>query len=200
MADHLIEARKVIAWPAVNSLLQNELAQIPNWQGENGEGEKWLTRITKDFEGPLPMGEPLDLTFLNGGTPRVWDSQTVCLTKSMTEVLCQAYFNSFHATYPILDRNHFYSVTLPQAFGSSFEQYDRSSTIVLLVLALGSVAREGASGNLILQESTGRKTGVRGGTLHRAPGLEFLTEAKKRIGFVLSEYDVITLQCFILFS
>jgi hypothetical protein len=197
---HEIEARKILAWPAVRSLMQNDLQQIPDWDGESDGGEKWLTKISMAVESPLPMDEPVKFVFDSGVTPASWDAQTFCLTPAMIDELCQAFFRSFHSMYPILDARDFYAVILPQAHSCSFDRNDRCSVLVLLVLALGAVAQEGVSGNSIVEESTGRNTGMRGGTPLRPPGLVFLNEARKRIGVMITEYDIILLQCFILFS
>lgn len=198
--NHQIESRKLLAWPAVRSLLQDDLASVPNWSIEEEGGEKWLTRITKTYASPLPLDEPANLVFINGGSAALWDSRTIYLTKSIIEELCHAYFRCFYSMYPILDRGYFYEITLPQAYSCSFDPYDEASTKVLLVLTLGAVAQEGQHGNPIFEENTGRKTGIRGGTTERPPGLQFLNEARKRIGLTMAKYNINTLQCFILFS
>jgi hypothetical protein len=196
-----IEARKLLAWPAIQTLLHDDLVQIPAWDGASEGGEKWLTRISMESESPLPVDEPLDFKLI-GGSPssNVWGARQVYLTKAMIDDLCEAFFRSFHSMCPILDRRHFYSDTLPEAYSSSFDQKDGCATLVLLVLALGAVAKEGVSGNPILEESTGRSTGIRGGTPERPPGLAFWNEANRRLGGVISTYDLNTIQCFILLS
>lgn len=197
---HKVEARKLLAWPAVRTLLQDGLLQIPTWNGENDGGEKWLTRISNECESPMPTDEPLNFSVSSESRSQVWDSGPMRVTKNVIESLCEAFFNSFHALYPILDRRHFYSDTLPEAYSSSFGQNDGCATLVLLVLALGALAKEGISGKPILEESTGRSTGVRGGTPQRPPGLAFWNEATRRLGLTISQYDLNMLQCFILLS
>lgn len=195
-----IEARRLLSWPAVRKILQNDLAKIPTWNGEHDGGEKWLSKISQACENPLPSDEPMSFVFVVGNGPQSWEPNTVVLTTNTIEDLCQTYFRSFHCIFPILDAHHFYAVTLPQAYGASFHQYDGCSTLVLLVLALGAVAQEAASGDPIVEEATGRRTGIRGGTPHRTPGLIFLNEARRRMGIMIAAYDLIVLQCFILFS
>lgn len=195
-----VEARKLLSWPAIRNVLQNDLAQIPAWDAESDGGERWLLNISKACESPLPTEEPMEFVFDAGNAPHSWDPNTLVLTADIIEDLCQTYFRSFHSLFPILDAHHFYAVTLPQAYAASFHQFDGCSTLVLLVLALGAVAQEGVSGEPIVDESTGRSTGIRGGTAQRPPGLVFLNEARRRTGIMISAYDLTTLQCFILFS
>jgi hypothetical protein len=197
---HKIEARKLLAWPAVRTLLRGDLLQIPAWDGENDGGEKWLTRISTECESPLPTDEFLDFNSVSESPIQPWDTGPIRLTKGIIEDLCEAYFRSFHAMYPILDRLHFYSDTLPEAYSSSFDQNDGCSTLVLLVLALGAVAQEGVSGKPILEDFTGRSTGIKGGTSQRPPGLAFWNEASRRLGGIISKYDLNMLQSFILLS
>lgn len=198
--SHKIEARKLLAWPAVRTLLQGDLLQIPTWDGENDGGEKWLTRISIECESSLPTGEFLDFDSVSSSPSQPWESGPIRLTKVVIEDLCEAFFHSFHAMYPILDRGHFYADTLPEACSSSFDDDDGCSTLVLLVLALGAVAQEGVSGKPILEESTGRSTGIRGGSSQRPPGLAFWNEACRRLGGMISHYDINMLQSFILLS
>jgi hypothetical protein len=198
--NHRIEARKLLAWPAIQALLHDDLVQIPAWDSASEGGERWLTRISVESERPLPIDDPLDFKLLGGSPSYVWGSRSLCLTKTMIEDLCDTFFRSFHTIYPILDRRHFYSDTLPEAYSSSFDQNDGCAALVLLVLALGAVAKDGVSGNPILEESTGRSTGVRGGTPERPPGLAFMNEATRRLGGVITTYDLNMLQCFILLS
>ncbi len=195
-----IEGRKILAWPAVRTLLQGDLLQLPTWDGENDGGEKWLTRISNECESSLPADEFLDFNIVSSSPSQPWDSGPIRLTKDVIEDLCEAFFRSFHAMYPILDRRYFYSDTLPEAYSSSFDQNDGCSTLVLLVLALGAVAREGVFGNSILEESTGRSTGINGGSPQRPPGLAFWNEASRRLGGIMSQYDLKLLQSFILLS
>lgn len=198
--SYRIESRKLLAWPAIQALLHNDLAQIPTWDGASEGGEKWLTIISRECESPLPIDESLDFKLIGGSPSLFWGPRPVRLTKTMIGDLCEAFFGFFHTMYPILDRRHFYSDTLPEAYSSSFGQNDGCATLVLLVLALGAVAKEGISGNPILEESTGRSTGIRGGTTERPPGLAFWNEANRRLGGAISTYDLNMLQCFILLS
>jgi hypothetical protein len=71
-----------------------------------------------------------------------------------------------------------------------------SSTLVCLVFALGEVAVS-VSGEP-LSTYKGRVSGVRGGTRGRPPGLAFFNEARKRMGFALTECSIENVQMFAL--
>lgn len=72
---------------------------------------------------------------------------------------------------------------------------DTDSVIALLVFALGELAIEGSRGTPIGVHN-GRPSGLRGGSLRRPPGLALFNEARKRIGFVLTECDLENVQIF----
>jgi hypothetical protein len=195
-----IEPRQVMTWPAVASILQDYIAEVPGWDASSNGGEKWLFKVSKAAEAPLPANGPTTLAFVPDDATPSWDSNTVVLTPTLVENLSQAYFRTFHCIFPLLDPNHFYDVALPQAIGTSFDENDPSSTLVLLVLALGTVAQEGSFGDPIVDEATGRRSGIRGGSAQRPPGLIYLNEALRRVGTMLPAYDLTVLQSFILFS
>jgi hypothetical protein len=195
-----IEARQVMTWPAVAGLLQDYTAQVPEWDAGSTGGEKWLLKVARAVEAPLASNGPTTLVLASDDATPLWDSNTVVLMPTLIENLCQAYFSTFHCIFPLLDPNHFYDVTLPQAIGTSFDENDPSLTLVLLVLALGSVAQEGSFGAPIVDETTGRRSGVRGGSAQRPPGLTYLNEALRRVGSMLPAFDLTALQSFILLS
>jgi hypothetical protein len=195
-----IEPRQVMTWPAVAGMLQAYTSQVPEWDGGSTGGEKWLLKVSKAGEAPLQANGPTTLVFAPDDATPVWNSNTVVLMPTLIENLCQAYFRTFHCIFPLLDPTHFYDVSLPQAIGTSFDENDPSSTLVLLVLTLGTVAQEGSFGNPIVDATTGRRSGIRGGSASRPPGLIYLNEALRRVGTMLPAYDLPVLQSFILFS
>jgi hypothetical protein len=72
---------------------------------------------------------------------------------------------------------------------------DLDSVIALLVFALGEVALEGSRRNLI-KVFKGRPSGVRGGTAQTPLGLALVNKARKRIRFVLTDYDLVNVQIY----
>ena len=88
--------------------------------------------------------------------------------------------------------------TLPKVQSDGF-QSDNDSVIALLILALGELAIEGTYGEPI-SSAAGRPSGVRGGTSTNPPGLALFTEARKRIGFVLTGCELEDVQVFSLIA
>ncbi|KFY03937.1 hypothetical protein O988_01116 [Pseudogymnoascus sp. VKM F-3808] len=197
--ENNIEARKLIMWPTIRSLLKDELVPTSLLDSINDGGEKWLTKISNEFTSELPVDEPASFAFVGSSISSDWDPTALHLTRETVEELSQAFFRSFHCMYPILDSHHYYTVTLAQAYQCSFAEHDLSSTLVFLVLALGSVAQLGISGDSI-QDDNGQPTGVRGGTPERPPGLAYLNEARRRLGFVMTRMNFTVLHCLILLS
>ena len=147
----------------------------------------------------LPVDWSMDIFYTETGDLNLERGRSITLNKEYVESLCVAYFQSFHCIYPILDRHYFYAELLPQVCRQSFSEAYEGSALVLLVLALGSVAQEGATGSSLVDEA-GRETGIRGGTALRPPGLLFLNEAKRRLGVALTSWTLNNLQCCILFA
>ncbi|KAK4240331.1 hypothetical protein C8A03DRAFT_42134 [Achaetomium macrosporum] len=112
--------------------------------------------------------------------------------------LSKAYFDSFNLLCPILNRQSFMSDTLPAVFSNGFST-DMASTIALLVLALGEVAVANSSG-VPVHVYNGRASGIKGGTKDRPPGLELFNEARRRIGFHLTDCSIENSQMFELAS
>ncbi|RDW79832.1 hypothetical protein BP6252_04470 [Coleophoma cylindrospora] len=170
------EVQKILQWPAVETLLQNEGVDISKWQGDSSGTEGWLIEVTRTFGNILPHDRHIGISYDETGELNL-DGGCITLNKTYIEGLCEAYFQSFHCICPILDRELFYSDTLPTVLKRSFSETQEGSSLVLLVLALGCITRENITGTSIL--SSGRDTGIRG-TPERPPGLIFLNEAKRR--------------------
>jgi len=131
--------------------------------------------------GPTLAALPITMSDLN------WDSM---------QRLSKAYFDSFNLLCPVLDRHSFLSSTLPSVFSEGFSQ-DMASTIAFLVFALGEVALAGTSGPPI-HVNNGRPSGVKGGSKGVPPGLDFFNEARKRMGFNLTDCNIENIQMYFL--
>jgi hypothetical protein len=116
------------------------------------------------------------------------------LTRGIMHQLATAYFDTFNLIYPFMDRQNFISDTLTRVQSEGFNG-DADSVIALLVFALGELAIEGSRGSPI-DVHKGRPSGVRGGTASKPPGLALFNEARKRIGFVLTGYDLENIQIY----
>ncbi|KAL2261950.1 hypothetical protein VTK26DRAFT_2932 [Humicola hyalothermophila] len=112
--------------------------------------------------------------------------------------LSKAYFDVVNLSYPILDRRSFMSETLPALFNNGFDQ-SMASTIAFLVFALGEVALASTDGPPV-HVYNGRTSGVKGGTKKRPPGLELFNEARRRMGFNLTECSLENVQVYALAS
>lgn len=197
---HASAAHKMLTWPAIQQML---LAAVPgnlaDLQSLEAEGSAFIVRMQKGTPN-LPMddfvpfrpfvGMQMQATRAAGG-PRVTFPD---LTYDTMLRLSTAYFDSFNFIYPFMDRQNFISDTLMKVNSEGFNG-DTDSVIALLVFALGEVAMEGSRGNPI-DIHRNRPSGVRGGTLDRPPGLGLFNEARKRIGFVLTECDLENVQIF----
>jgi len=106
----------------------------------------------------------------------------------------EAYFSTFNGLFPILDQKEF-ERDLARIIQQGFGDDDMASVMVLLVLSLGVVADQGAHGVRLRSDS-----GIRGGTAEEPPGLELFSEARRRMGFVMTHCTVENIQCLLLMS
>jgi hypothetical protein len=93
-----------------------------------------------------------------------------------------------------MDRQNFFSDTMTKVHTEGFNG-DVESVIALLIFALGAVASDGVRGCPIAVYR-GPPRGLRGGTAEKPPGLPLFNEARKRMGFVLTECDLENVQIF----
>lgn len=70
---------------------------------------------------------------------------------------------------------------------------DNDSVIALLIFALGEMSEEGSCGTPI-NTVVRRSSGVRGGSFDNPPGLTLFTEARKRLGFVITDCELENVQ------
>jgi hypothetical protein len=105
----------------------------------------------------------------------------------------EAYFSTFNALFPILEQNHFTELSLGGVMRDGFGDDDVASVLVLLVLSLGVVADQGANGHPLQPNS-----GIKGGSPTKAPGAEVFSEARRRMGLVMTHNSVENIQCLLL--
>jgi len=127
------------------------------------------------------------------GIPRIISTQ---LDWDNMQRLSKAYFDSINLLYPILDRQSFFSETIPSLLNDGFD-HGISSTIAFLVFALGEVAIESSAGHPI-HVHNGRPSGIKGGSIDQPPGLALFNEARSRMGFNLTECSLENIQVFAL--
>jgi hypothetical protein len=163
------------------------------------EGSAFLIGIEEGTPG-LPLDDALQdrpfvgmqsqATRTSGGARVIFPA----LTHDVMQRLATHYFDTFNLLYPLLDRQTFLSVTVTIVHTDVFDG-DTDSVFALLVFALGELSIEGSCGNPI-EIHKGRPSGIRGGTATRPPGLALFNEARKRIGFVLTECEIENVQIF----
>lgn len=146
-----------------------------------------------DSTGSLSQNQPLSFPVQGSGVT----SLTIpSLTWDTMQRLGKAYFDTFNLMYPIVDRQLFLSVTMPSVFNEGFNER-MPSTIALLIYALGEAAIAGTQGSPI-HVSNGRPSGMKGGTATQPPGLTLFNEARKRMGFNLTDCSLGNVQIFAL--
>jgi hypothetical protein len=197
---HSPAAHKILTWPAIKQLLLHSLpANIGNIHAYEHDGATFLVELSRGV-GPLPSDDALQMTpFLGMQTQETRNSAGSrstfpALDRNVMIQLATSYFDTFNLLYPFMDRQTFMDNTLMKVHSQGFGG-DNDSVIALLVLALGELAIEGSHG-APTNITDGRPSGVRGGSLTRPPGLALFTEARKRIGFTLTECELENVQIF----
>jgi len=197
---HTSAAHKLLTWPAIQQLLLQSLpSNVGDLKSLEQEGSAFLIGIEEGTPG-LPLDDALQdrpfvgmqsqATRTSGGARVIFPA----LTHDVMQRLATHYFDTFNLLYPLLDRQTFLSDTLTRVHTEGFDG-DTDSVIALLVFALGELSIEGSCGNPI-EIHKGRPSGIRGGTATRPPGLALFNEARKRIGFVLTECEIENVQIF----
>ncbi|POS71113.1 hypothetical protein DHEL01_v210494 [Diaporthe helianthi] len=194
--SYVSSVRAMLAWPAVQESLEVTLPNVsPCDQGFLLEREgisilqragtsfpsasngRRRSRTASSLENPVATGSPSPAQVLNSLT---WDS---------VQVLTKAFFDTFNLLHPIVDRQAFISTTLPAMFSNGLV-FDESiqSTLTYLIFALGEVAIDAYA----------HPGGVNARTASQHPGLVFFNEARRRMGFNLTECSLENVQVFAL--
>ena len=195
---HYPAAHKILTWPAIQQLLLQFLpSNIGDVNNYEQDGATFLMGLSKGYTS-LPLDDQLqNQPFLgmqsqatrdSGGTRMTFPA----LTRDVMHRLATAYFDTFNFLYPFMDRQYFLSSTLAKVHSEGFNG-DNDSVLALLVFALGEMSIEGSRGTPI-NVTAGHPSGIRGGTQDRPPGLALFTEARRRIGFVLTECELENVQ------
>lgn len=198
---HSSGSLKMLLWPAIQEFITKSLPpNVVDFGDLEQDGSVFLVRLWKN-EQRLPLDD--DILHANpvisrqsqvprnpGGTRISFPT----LTREAMYRLATSYFDTFNFLYPLLDRESFFSEILLTVQSDGFNA-DADSVIALLVFALGQMAHEGSQGQPI-ETYDGRSSGIRGGTAIKPPGLGLFNEARKRMGFVLTECDLENVQIF----
>ncbi|GAB1311437.1 hypothetical protein MFIFM68171_01647 [Madurella fahalii] len=203
--QYVSSVHQMLKWPAIQQLLVSIQPKLHSLDLSTLEREG--PAITFTLSGPsgqaLPTDTSLPLAQSGGigiGNPAA--GQVPLPTRDLSwdamQRLSKAYFDTINLFFPIVNRQSFMSETLPAVFNRGFSD-NMSSTIALLVFALGEVALAGSEGHPT-HVYNGRTSGVKGGTKDRPPGLDLFNEARRRMGFNLTECSLENVQIFALAS
>ncbi|KAH6628041.1 hypothetical protein F5144DRAFT_577781 [Chaetomium tenue] len=203
--QYVSSVHQMLKWPAIQQLFVSIQPKLPNIDLSvlEREGPASMVAIRRSSIGNLPTDpftQPSRVSTISmhrsipGQVPITisgldWDTMNR---------LTKAYFDSFNLLCPVLNRQPFVTQTLPALFSVGLND-SMSSTIALLVFALGEVAIAGYEGSPI-HVYNGRASGIKGGTKERPPGLHLFNEARRQMGFHLTSCSLENVQIFELAS
>lgn len=184
---------RMLSWPAIQQLFLSVQPRLHNvdLSAIEREGVSHMIGIRKSNGHFIPGSASVVPTDQN-------PEFTSHLTWEYVQRVSKTYFDSINLQNPILDRQSFMGETLPNMFSQGFKS-GIESTVCYLVFALGEVASTGSDG-VPTHVYNGRASGVKGGTTDRPPGIELFNEARRRIGFHLTECSLENVQVFALSS
>jgi hypothetical protein len=195
--QHLTTPHKILLWPAINEYMQqNGIETSETASVLREEGTAWFLRLElKKSAESLPC----DTTLLSRsiGSGQSLDGQGRVTFANLNDDrmmrLTDSYFDTYNVLYPLIDRDDFEERVLSQVTKDGFGYGDYASVLSLLVFALGQIAIDGQWAHPI-EISHGRESGIRGGDATRPPGLDLFNEARKRMGFVLTQTSLENIQ------
>ncbi|KIM92758.1 hypothetical protein OIDMADRAFT_173784 [Oidiodendron maius Zn] len=197
---HASAAHKVLTWPAIQELLFEALpANIRDLKSLEQDGPGFITRI-QEGTPKLALDEGLqDMAFsaIQSQASRIAGEVRTTflhLTRDIMHQLATAYFDTFNLIYPFMDRQGFISDTLIKVYTEGFND-DTDSVIALLIFVLGEISIEGSCRDSI-EVYKHHPKGVGGGIPLQPPGLALFNKARKRIGFVLTDYELENIQIY----
>lgn len=189
---------RMLEWPVMRQLfesvgqkLQSAVNEHDNFPSPRGLLE---SIASLPLDGIQSLGVPentLRVPLHIAATRANLDLTSPALDWETMQRLSKCYFDAFNFLSPIMDRHWFNTDTLTSIINTGFEENTKSA-LVFLVLALGEVAMNSAG--VPITSFKGRPSGIKGGTSDRPPGLAYFNEARKRMGFALTEVSVENVQ------
>ncbi|KAH7170815.1 hypothetical protein EDB81DRAFT_180685 [Dactylonectria macrodidyma] len=190
---------KMLEWPAIRQMFDN-MGQKPRspltdhdiFSLPEGIRDSMTTLPT---DGIQPIGmpniNPLQVPLHYAGSSQGLNLSSPSIDWETMQRLSKGYFDTFNFFYPIMDRQWFSSNTLTSIINNGFQE-GAASTLVLLVFALGEVALTAAEAPVSVYK--GRPSGIKSGTIDRPPGITYFNEARRRMGFALTEVSLENVQ------
>lgn len=211
--SYVSSAHQMFNWPVIQQLLVPLGADGLQWNpSKHDEPSKILG--SQDLDASLPHEPAGAITFeyppvlpglalpntigpraAVGGMSGI-PPAAMALTWDSMQRLSKAYFDTFNFLCPVMDRQLFSSDIMTTVLEHGFDR-SITSTLAFLVFALGEVAIAAVEGPPIAVYD-GRASGVRGGVAQQPPGLALYNEARKRMGFNLTECSLENIQVFVL--
>lgn len=188
--------RDVLAWPVVQELLKVVSPATPGYDSPSIAQQDGMSLLLGAPQSiPLaPQGSTfgrhpsLDPPTL-GTSPAVSPALSALSWENM-QTLTKAFFDTYNLLHPIVDRHAFVSTTLPAIMANGFMLDDSvQSTLACLIFALGEVAVDAYNDS---SQRPARNSMV------QPPGLVFFNEARRRMGFNLTECSLENVQIFAL--
>lgn len=192
---------QMMAWPVVRQLLDPFSPRGSELHGFFMDPDPPAAMLAQQAarQRPLPTTgfESLNMTDrVSLGLPNTGGSFGLTdLNWTTMENLAKTYFDTFNLIYPIMDRQTFSSDLMASVINDGFDA-GVNSTLVCLVLALGSIAMADAQN--IPFAGYKNPDDDKADFEHRPPGLAFFNEARKRLGFSLTDVSLENVQVFAL--
>ncbi|KAI1807632.1 hypothetical protein F4811DRAFT_446564 [Daldinia bambusicola] len=203
--QYVSATHRMLSWPFLQQVLENKVPSLDLTSLEK-DGAAMLLGLqgriaslpTNIYGSPHlgSEGASMSLQVPSGSQVEGLQTSGLSINWETMQRLTKSYFDTFNLIYPIMDRQVFLSEALPAIASRGFDE-SSSSTLTCLVFALGEVAISAVQG-APLATHKGRPSGLRGGTVERPPGLLFFNEARKRMGFNLTECSLENVQIFAL--
>lgn len=198
---HITAPHKILLWPSIYVYLRNSgIPAAADLDSILREGTSWfIKQEMARHPRPLPADEGLPCVSMNDVTQssRVPRVSFPTLSIQVVQRLTDAYFKTFNLLFPILDRDYFWNTIVNKLINQGYSDGDPDAVLALMVFALGQVADEGTKGSPI-NANANLTSGIRGGTADRPPGLAIFNEARRRLGFVVTQCELENVQILLL--
>ncbi|EXJ95566.1 hypothetical protein A1O1_00688 [Capronia coronata CBS 617.96] len=177
-------AHQTVHWPGIVATLPNSLASAAQ------SLERSYPTLLESGRPQLDPIIPAQASFPGGD----W---LASLGLSCVKDLSNAYFDTFNRVYPFVDRDYYFLSTLAVVVREGFG-YDIESCLVLNVMAMGCMGlRSFEEGGFDTAGHPPISPIVRNIMDEEIPGLSFFNEARRRVGFCLTERDIQSCQYYL---
>lgn len=194
MYKYASSVRAMLAWPAVQDYLKAIPSSAPDFDPASTVERDGIPILLESPQS-IPLSPPgstfgrhpsLDIPTMNNsptGPPTL-----NALNWETMQALAKAFFDTFNLLHPIVDRHHFVSVILPSIMTNGLGLDDSvQSTLACLIFALGEVAVDAYNDSVPRSSRGNNKIG-------HPPGLALFNEARRRMGFNLTQCSLENVQ------